>query len=337
MVWSARRWGRLSLAAGVVVATAIWLPPSSLAGPIAAGCAAAATGSHVAFVVDFGGVTASAGNVVQACVEVPSGDNDAEALAALSSQEGWPPPRYDQSGLLCAIDGSPASGCGTQTGDTYAYWSYWQGTADGWTYSNTGPAFTTASMTTAQGWRFEPSGSGSPSDPPPRGPPDPAATCGVVAPAPTAPVTAPSGSVSSATTAPPAAVTAATAAPAAPAVGTGRGGGRSSSASAAPSTSSGATTTRPGRGGTRATVPTTVAQVKPTASTTVARRPGVTPAAGPAVPVGALKALARSAGLRRQPGGSPWPALLTAGLLAVLAAGVVAHRHRHRAHEDEGG
>ena len=337
MVWSARRCGRLSLAVTVVVATATWLPPSSLAGPIAAGCAAAATGSHVAFVVDFGGATDSAGNVVQACVEVPSGDNDAEALAALSNQEGWPAPRYDQSGLLCAIDGDPAAGCGTPAAGGYDYWSYWEGTAGGWVYASTGPAFTTASATSTQGWRFQDPGGGNPSDPSPRGPADPAATCGsstvpaapsTVPPPTTPPPSTPPGPPASSSTVPaPGVVT--TAASTAARSGAGGGGpttpspGNQSGKQPRPSTvtanvaSPGAPARRKESGAARAT---------PDAPTTTA------PPAERLSNVDGPRALAGAASPRRA-GGNARPALLTAIVLAAMAAGVIAYQRRHRGDE----
>ena len=50
-------------------------------------------------------------------------------------------PRYDSSGLLCAIDGYPVTGCGESDGTgAYVYWSYWTGSGDTWTYATAGPA-----------------------------------------------------------------------------------------------------------------------------------------------------------------------------------------------------
>ncbi|HWG73433.1 MAG TPA: hypothetical protein VG184_05195 [Acidimicrobiales bacterium] len=330
----------MSLAAGVVVGTATWLPASSLAGPIGAGCAAAATGSHVAFVVDFGGPTTSPGNVVQACVEVPSGDNNAQALADLSNQEGWPPPRYDPSGLLCAIDGTPASGCGTLTAGGYDYWSYWQGTAGGWSYSNTGPAFATASAATTQGWRFQDPGHGNPSDPAPRGPADPAVTCGTTAPSPTAasttvpaatsPTVPPPGPSSPASSPPSGASNPAGTA----AVAAGAGGGSSPSAPAQSPPTGDRAGKAPRPPAVSATVASSVAAPTPkqaTGARTTLDAPTTSAPAGDRVSnVGGPRAVAGASGSLRRTGGSAWPALLTAALLAALAAGVVAYQRRHR-------
>jgi len=135
--------------------------------------ACAASQVQIAVVVDFG----TGGSVSAACVGAGTRDSGATVLAARASQLGTTPPRFDASGLLCAIDGYPSQGCGAQTGSHYAYWSYWHGDASGWTYSNVGPAGSRAQAGTVEGWRFEPAGAGNPSDPPPRASPDAAATC----------------------------------------------------------------------------------------------------------------------------------------------------------------
>ena len=82
---------------------------------------------------------------------------------------GYPIPRYADSGLLCAIDGYPTTGCGTESDGHYNYWAYWHGGAR-WLYANDGPAEWTVSKGDVEGWRFEPDGSASPADPPPRTP-----------------------------------------------------------------------------------------------------------------------------------------------------------------------
>jgi hypothetical protein len=129
--------------------------------------------ASVAVVVDFGdGSTVSA-----VCVPAASTDNGAAVLAARAEQLGTPAPRFNSSGLLCAIDGNPSDGCGEQNGSRYAYWSYWHGTGAGWSYSNVGPGGSRVHAGETEGWRFQPDGAGNPSDPAPRGNPDPAATC----------------------------------------------------------------------------------------------------------------------------------------------------------------
>ena len=118
----------------------------------------------VPVVVDFGATKA---DVLVTCVVARAGDTGADVLAAQATLLGYPPPRYAESGLLCAIDGYPKTGCGTFSGAHYAYWAYWHG-GSRWTYANDGPGEETVSKGDVQGWRYEPRGTASPSDPPPR-------------------------------------------------------------------------------------------------------------------------------------------------------------------------
>jgi len=120
----------------------------------------------VAAVVDFGG---SNGRIIVSCVVTRPGDTGAQVLQAQAELLGYPTPRYDQSGsgLLCAIDGYPKSGCGTQNGSHYAYWAYWHA-GKRWQYASGGPGEWKVSRGDVEGWRFEPDGSATPADPPPR-------------------------------------------------------------------------------------------------------------------------------------------------------------------------
>jgi hypothetical protein len=118
----------------------------------------------VAVVADFGGVN---GKVIVTCLLVRPGDSDAQTLQAQAALLGYPSPRYGESGLLCAIDGYPTSGCGTQSGGHYAYWAYWHG-GRRWRYASGGPGEWKVSKGDVEGWRFEPDGSATPADPPPR-------------------------------------------------------------------------------------------------------------------------------------------------------------------------
>ena len=54
------------------------------------------------------------------------------------SQEGLAPPTYASSGLLCSINGIPASGCGQTVAGGYIYWSYFTGGPGSWTYASAG-------------------------------------------------------------------------------------------------------------------------------------------------------------------------------------------------------
>lgn len=121
----------------------------------------------VAVVVDFG---SPGDRVLVSCIAARPGTTGAEILSAQASQLSAPGPRYNSSGLLCAIDGFPESGCGTQAGSHFAYWAYWHGGRT-WTYAELGPAEWQITKGDVEGWRFEPDGSASPADPVPRASP----------------------------------------------------------------------------------------------------------------------------------------------------------------------
>jgi hypothetical protein len=59
------------------------------------------------------------------------------------------------SGLLCAIDGFPKTGCGVR-GSHYAYWAYFHGRAGAWSYQNVGPAGSRVHADVVEGWRWQP-------------------------------------------------------------------------------------------------------------------------------------------------------------------------------------
>jgi len=154
-------------------------------GGLAVGRACAAGDVHIAVVVDAG----SGGTVSAVCVPGSSSDNGATILAARASMLGTPQPRYSSSGLLCAIDGLPATGCGDVHGGRYAYWSYWHGSGGTWSYSNFGPGSSRVDSAIVEGWRWQPDGAGLPTDPPPRGPASAKAVCVPAPPPATAPPT----------------------------------------------------------------------------------------------------------------------------------------------------
>ena len=137
--------------------------------------AGAAAEVSVAFVVDFGG----SGAPVVACVNVPSGDNGYQALAALVQQENLAAPTYAVSGLLCSINEVPTSGCGQKNPDgSYAYWSYWRlGAGGSWSYGTGRPPNPVPQSGDVEGWRFEAHGSANPNDPSPGAAPEYAAIC----------------------------------------------------------------------------------------------------------------------------------------------------------------
>lgn len=118
--------------------------------------------AHVAVVIDFGG-----GNVSTACVPIADGSTGIDVLNARAAQLGVAGPRFNPvNGLLCGIDGYPATGCAERTATGYAYWSYWNGDSGSWTYSNVGPASRRMHEGTVEGWRFQ-SGTGASTDRPP--------------------------------------------------------------------------------------------------------------------------------------------------------------------------
>jgi hypothetical protein len=105
----------------------------------------------VAIVVEFGALS---GGTSVTCVVVGPGATGVTALAARAARLGTTPPRYNSSGLLCAIDGKPvAPACGTPNGGGFDYWSYWIG-GSSWTYATVGPASRAMVDGTVEGWRF---------------------------------------------------------------------------------------------------------------------------------------------------------------------------------------
>jgi hypothetical protein len=134
--------------------------------------ACAASAVHVAIVVD----TGSGSSVSALCVPADASENGATLLAARASMLGTPQPRYAPSGLLCAIDGFPATGCGErQPNGSYMYWSYWHGSNGAWSYASIGPASTRVDPAVIEGWRWQ---DGSQTvDRPPRVAPDATAIC----------------------------------------------------------------------------------------------------------------------------------------------------------------
>jgi hypothetical protein len=164
------------------------------------GCAEAAPAQdgqlRIAVVVDAGELTGAPG-AESICVRVPAGATGADVLAARARLLGRPPPRWASSGLLCAIDGVPATGCGERVDGSYRYWAYHLGEAGAWRWASVGPAFRKASSERVEGWHYT-AGTGGPADPPPRA----AATPATICPAPPAVTVPPSGTPAPPNTAP---------------------------------------------------------------------------------------------------------------------------------------
>ncbi|MCB1029353.1 MAG: hypothetical protein KDB24_16500, partial [Microthrixaceae bacterium] len=174
----------------------------------AAPCRAGDT--RVSVVVDYGTVSGNS-SPSATCITITQTMNGAQFLAARAQALGTPAPTYGPSGLLCSIDGYPASGCGERSGGNYLYWSYWNGSSGRWVYSNQGPASRRMTANSVEGWRFVRGGGGA-SDPAPRVAPNRTAICPPV----TQPTAPPATQPRTAATAAPAtrAQTQATAAPA---------------------------------------------------------------------------------------------------------------------------
>lgn len=154
----------------VLFAAAALVAPPAAAGERCEGDAPDEVG--VVVVVDFGDLAGGPVSPSVTCVSVPGGATGNDVLEARADRLDVPAPRYDASGLLCAIDGMPGSGCGERVGDGYRYWSYWLGTGDGWEHAQQGPGFRDADPAVTEGWHFV-EGSGRPTDPPPEGPSTP--------------------------------------------------------------------------------------------------------------------------------------------------------------------
>ena len=146
------------LAAGVAVLT----PPR---GADAAGCSSprGAGEVRVVIVVDPG----ASGAPSSVCMVVPEGTTGSQLLARRAAEIGAAAPRYASSGLLCAIDGHPSSGCGDRTAGGYAYWAYFAGGSGSWIYGNNNPFIKRLRDGDVEGWRFV-DGAGDGQDPPPR-------------------------------------------------------------------------------------------------------------------------------------------------------------------------
>ncbi len=200
-------------------------------------------------------------------------------------------PTYASSGLLCSINGTPASGCGQTVAGGYVYWSYFTGGTGTWTYASTG-AFATVTPGDVEGWRFQDPGSGRPNDPPPRSPAQYAAICPPTPTTTTVPATT-TGTGASTPTTGTSTTTTPTGGPAGPAAG-----GGSHPATPAP----GATPTSTVAGNGTADPPGPA---------------GATAASGPSTtaPTVGVASVTRHAA----PGSGPWPAVAGGLLVAGLA------------------
>lgn len=160
-----------------------------------ASAAAAASTQVIAVVIDFGTGAGARGALVT-CVHEHAGASSGQALNDALTEAHLTVASYSSSGLLCAIDGYPSAGCGTPTSAGYQYWAYFHGDASGWHYAQDGPNERQATPSLSEGWRFEDTGKGNPSDPPPPQSADPSRLC-------VRPVTTTTASLITTTTMPP--------------------------------------------------------------------------------------------------------------------------------------
>jgi hypothetical protein len=123
------------------------------------------------------------------CLVVAQGTTGAQLWADRAAVLGTQRPRYADSGLLCAFDGYPASGCGEPSGGGYLYWSYWSGNSGAWVYGGGNPHVRRVNDGDIEGWRFV-NGPDSGQNPPPRMAPSRSLFPPIPAPAP-APAPAP--------------------------------------------------------------------------------------------------------------------------------------------------
>ena len=160
--WMARFGIAAFLAAGLVGLGSVGGIPSALADscgdPVPSGSV------RVVMVVDPGEASAGPSSV---CLVVPAGTTGSQLLARRAAELGMSSPRYAGSGLLCAIDGFPGTGCGDRTSGGFAYWAYFNGTSGAWNYGSYNPFIRRIADGDIEGWRYV-SGTGGAQDPPPR-------------------------------------------------------------------------------------------------------------------------------------------------------------------------
>lgn len=143
---------------GLVAVPSSEAEASSCAGPLAAG------EIRVVLVVDAADI---GGGSSATCLVVPAGTTGSQLLARRGAELGTGSPRYGSSGLLCAIDGLPATGCGDRSAGGFAYWAYFNGSSGSWVYGNFNPFIRRLADGDVEGWRYV-NGAGNGQDPPPR-------------------------------------------------------------------------------------------------------------------------------------------------------------------------
>lgn len=228
----------------------------------------------------------------RACIEVTAGASGSDVLAARARKLGTPAPRYDSSGLLCAIDGYPETGCAERDANGYRYWSYWHHTGGTWGYANTGPSSYEVrdgdgdGDPDLEGWRFQDGGSESAAAAPP------GATYDSVCPPKATPTPRPSASPKPS-----------------PAAGSGR------SATTSPTATAGASLAKPARASASG-VPVAISSTFGAEASSEPAPPAVSPTTSTRAPVGAAAA---AEPVRRED--EPLPVLPIAGVLLIATLG----------------
>jgi hypothetical protein len=156
-----RQVGRWAAATPAALVAALVLVAAAIVGTVAAAPASAATSCsgpladgqiRVVIVVDPGetGPRAPAAT----CLVVAAGTSGSKILAQRAAELGLPSPRYADSGLLCGIDGFPGTGCPVNSGGTYAYWAYFNGSGGVWSYGHDNPFVRRMVDGEIMGWRY---------------------------------------------------------------------------------------------------------------------------------------------------------------------------------------
>ena len=147
------------VSASVLVGLADTASASSCSGPIRDG------EIRVVLVVDASDL---GGSSSATCLVVPAGTTGSQLLARRGNELGTGSPRYGSSGLLCAIDGLPATGCGDRNSGGYGYWAYFFDGGGNWSYGSNNPFSKRLNDGAIEGWRFVVGGCGCGLDPSPR-------------------------------------------------------------------------------------------------------------------------------------------------------------------------
>jgi hypothetical protein len=88
------------------------------------------------------------------CLVVAAGTSGSKILAQRASELGLPVPRYAGSGLLCGLDGFPATACPVNNGGSFAFWAYFNGSGGSWSFGHDNPFVRRMVDGEIMGWRY---------------------------------------------------------------------------------------------------------------------------------------------------------------------------------------